>query len=209
MYIDLINVLEHVNENIYQTVSSDKISAEMTVLITAALKFNDLVIKGVTKEIKVKIPRKRIELETLSFLSWYMPEELGYLVRLQILEEIKFKYEFVQARLICTDKINMKFYFTNIVRDKGTQHLFGNTLDKKLLLSVLHSLRIIIFNPRKLPPIPEQRRIGVGYKDKGHLPDNSRRTEKYDISFTQLQNEIELNNDTNETIFFLAEENNS
>jgi hypothetical protein len=127
------------------------------------------------------------ELEILMLMTWYMPsEDISWFIRLQILEEQKrFSLEDrLRLNLLSKTKNEARLYFLEFI-NLHSRDIFGNILPA--LSKKMKSLRFK--EPSQQKP-PEKRRIGVGYKDKGHLAKADHRVGR-DYSLDRLHEEIE------------------
>lgn len=127
------------------------------------------------------------ELEILMLMTWYMPsEEIAWFVRLQILEEQKrFSLEDrIRLSLLSDSKNESRLYFLEFV-DLHSRDIFGNILPE-----IRKKFQFLRFKIPDLRTLPEKRRIGVGYKDKGHLASADHRVGR-DYELEKLHEEIE------------------
>lgn len=121
--------------------------------------------------IQLKDYSKR-NLTVLCILSWYIPDEIGILLRITIEERIKnteldYLVLLLQSRALCI----------NFLLDSNlwsTEDFFGNILTKKNIESSLKSLRLIFKTKRK----PKRTQRHREYRDKGTLRKNS---DKHDL----------------------------
>lgn len=146
----------------------------------------DKLVKGSTKvldnpnlfmeafESRLYVPKMKLrELEFLAFLSWHMDKNLGWMIRNEIeIKLSKFSYkDVIVTKLLCdTSEIAENFYRESILFHP--RKVFGNDLQRALRI-----LKLIKFQEKSHAPVSEERRIGVGYKDKGSLPKTDHRTE--------------------------------
>lgn len=204
--MDLYLILENAQKKLINLVQSrENFLAEMSVSIAATLSSSGR--NRLAKEIKINILKKsKNNLRNLALLSWFLNDDLGCLIRMQILKEVEDKIGFHDVRFLCQKKININFYLIKIAQTKGPNHLFGNLLQKAVLLKSLNSFKIRIYNPNVGPKIPPKRMIGVGYRDKGHLPEPSHWKPTLDYSLSKLQDQIQDQKDFNLISDILNEE---
>lgn len=89
-------------------------------------------------------------------------------------------------------------FISEMAQQKGPCHLFGNILDKAEFERLASSIKIKIKNLEAGPSIPEKRRIGVGYRDKGHSPDVACGGALGKIDLGETMKKIEKNRKFNE-----------
>lgn len=140
--------------------------------------------------------RKLDDLIALSILQWYLPPELGMLIRLE-LEKMKSEDQFVLELLLST-KVKMILFLqeTSLFHSR---ELFGNILNVKHLQYLLKSLH---YRRRKTKK-PTRTQWKRGYRDKGSRRIDSDRHEF--ISYSAELKEHEYNEDTRkDTLSFLS-----
>lgn len=168
--------------------------------------------KGITKvfdnptlfetdyESEVYVPKlKSFPLEVLALVSWHMNENLGWMIRNEILNQsLRFNLEIqINIQLICNNKQISQEFFKNSHR-YHPRKIFGNTLK-----SILRTFKVIGFKRKNKTSIPEPPRIGVGYKDKGSLPKSDHKTENdYELELRSLE-QIQKKKSMNDTLLFL------
>lgn len=106
--------------------------------------------------------RSLTSLVILSIFSWYIPEEFGILLRLDIHEKVKNNTDlgFVELLLIS------KGHCLNFLLDTRLWHtrdFFGNILNEKNIKKALNSVKFRFRNKKKPTKLVYRR----GYKDKG------------------------------------------
>lgn len=124
----------------------------------------------------------------LVFLEEY-DQETSWAVKFEITEKFYKKYEDWQQVILlscCNPNSSVKHFLacSNILHPR---EIFGSILNRNLYR------RLTLLNygkERKRKKLPEQRRIGVGYRDKGSV--SKFKIERYDISFNEMQKNIEL-----------------
>lgn len=151
---------------------------------------------------EIHIPRemKLRELEILAYSTWYMPnKEIGWMIRIQILElQKRFSFE-DQVRLsqYLESKAEADLYIIEFAK-YHPRDIFGN-----ILPAIRRYFNAIKFTNLDMSRIPEEKRIGVGYKDKGQLAQSDHRTGR-DYSLDLLHEEIERKRKTfKDTLNFL------
>jgi len=132
------------------------------------------------------------ELMGYALSSWYIPDELGILLRISLEEKSKqYSYEdrtILQLFLQSKAETIIFLIETNLWH---TRDFFGNFL-KDIEKSII-KLRFSNIN-RKVKAIQRKR----GYHDHGSLKPKDRWLPTFDYTLTQLQNEIELKRSSQE-----------
>jgi len=185
---NLISATEEV-EHFLQAQSTKQIWAELTVSISPTL--SRLYLENEhTWEPKINLRSKKArELEALSLLSWYLPQEIRFLLQLELLH-ITEKQPYSLCRILLKSKAHAILHVQDILCRKGPRFLFGRFLEKKLYDSLPSLIRFKIKKASNVA-IPEKRRIGVGYRDKGQLPNLAKGGALKDCFNKPLQLEIE------------------
>jgi hypothetical protein len=198
---DLYSILDDVDRNLFKQVQNLNLWAEQAVLITAILQ-NDT--QELRSEIRYLIRDKRREnIRSLSILSWYLPDEIRYYLQIELQRIVRRNSNFLEEQLILKEKVYLHMYFARIIEEKGLFHLFGNILDKTKFQFNIFKLKLQIRNPNLGPHIPEKQFIGVGYKDKGCLPEKHKTgLSKIDFKLTQLKIEEERKFQDDLLLFF-------
>lgn len=113
---------------------------------------------------RIRLRRKDLNyLIALTILSWYIPEELGVLLRLEISEEfLKINPLF----LALLENKGLTFEFLRMTKLWHTRDFFGNILNEKLIKDIYESLELIFVYTEKPVKKPHRHR---GYRDKGSL----------------------------------------
>jgi hypothetical protein len=127
------------------------------------------------------------ELEILMLMTWYMPQEdISWFIRIQILEEQKrFSLEDrLRLNLLSKTRNEARLYFLEFI-NLHSRDIFGN-----ILPAISKKIKFLKFKEPSQCKIPEKRRIGVGYKDKGHLAKVDHRVGR-DYSLDRLHEKIE------------------
>lgn len=131
--------------------------------------------------------KKSEDLLSLLLLSWYIPEEIGILLRLEIMEKEKFFNE--------KDKIFFKIFLTSkkdsldllfLTQRWHSRDLFGNFLVRGL--KELENLQFKRRNSKILQKKIRKR----GYQDHGSRRPDFKWLPSSDYSFTEKQNQKEL-----------------
>lgn len=104
----------------------------------------------------------------------------------------------MDLRLLLNSKL-YPIWIREQVSLKGPEHLFGNILDSNRLRDAINSIQFRVLNPNLGPKSPEVCRIGVGYRDKGNLPDPVTAGLKKQI-LHRTQNRIEKDRDSLEDL---------
>lgn len=143
------------------------------------------------------VDNSQTNLLVLSILSWYVPEDLGVLLRLNILEKIEFS-ELGFLELCCRSKGQMLCFLLE-TSNWSTRDFFGNILTPRMIKQALLSLKPI-FKSRRKPKRVQRHR---GYRDKGTLRKNSDKHDLWISTDEQLKLEEERLS-TKDTLAFLA-----
>ena len=122
-------------------------------------------------------------------------KELVSLIRLQLLENSTTKQN-PELELLISEESMLKLFLINIVEKKGYNYLFSLINFKCTKDNKKNILTLVKITSRPLGSekryIPEKRRIGVGYRDKGSLPlPGSSQVFKANIEPRERQFEIE------------------
>lgn len=125
------------------------------------------------------------DLIRLALFSWYVPEEVGFVLRADLVQ--KGKQLSLLDRTLISQFLKSKAYCLLFLQETQLWHsrdLFGNLLSKKFQLS-----RFLKLTPlkRKIAKVQRKR----GYDDKGSKVPEHRWLPTSDWSLTKLQNEIE------------------
>lgn len=142
------------------------------------------------ENLRIVLPRKFRELRALSIAVWYLPETLKWNILMR-LQEVYPNLDFenkgldhsVTLKLLSSSQRNMENYVLFIINPR---ELFGTIL-REDLQSALRNLRIF----RTKPPRILRKIRRKGYQDKGTWRPIHCWLEKFDISYTELQNERE------------------
>lgn len=123
--------------------------------------------------------RKNSDFLSLAILSWFIPEELGFLLRLD-LEEVKLsslkKNEIL--RILISSEENMLDYLSTF----SGRILFGTWM--KRVENVLCNLKFRVITQKAAIKTVRRR----GYKDHGSCRPQDRWLEDHDFSWTEMQN---------------------
>lgn len=153
---------------------------------------------------------KKSTLEKLLCLSWFVPKNLGWFLRMAIHDKIQNNIDLVDLEFPLKSKSCFNVWISERISRRGTNWFFGNYLNKNDWESFLKNLKTYFSvkrtrNHKRYNDItPEKRVIGVGYKDKGTLPKDSRGGIK-NFMLTSVQNEIEESRDICESTRYLIE----
>lgn len=145
-------------------------------------------------EPKLSISKKdKKTLVRLSVLSYYVPKELRYYLRMTLQDIVSQRIELSDVRFILTSERNMKCWLRDLCETHSGNQIFGNFFDKNEWTQAFKSIKIkkARNHKRSSDSLPEKRTIGVGYRDKGTLPNSTSPGSLKDLSLTQLQNSIE------------------
>ena len=130
-----------------------------------------------------KVRRFR-DLESLAVLSWYIPEDFGVLLRLDLeSKSYSSRKEKIQMNLLLTSKETM---LTWLRQSRTDRSFFGNDVPR--IKKLAQNLQFLTKFPRK----PKKRIRRRGYRDHGSCRPESKWIESHDYSFTEEQNRIEL-----------------
>lgn len=179
----------------------DQLEQQLTVVPTMCESLRKQVVDNpnfLTSDTFLVLPVKLREIESLALLSWWMPEEIRFLVQLGLEERVK--------KLSLDDQVVTKI----LLRSKGeallwlsetslfhSRDFFGNFLRKGIL--AVQSLKFV---QRKTKVVKPQRKRG--YHDHGSLRPSHCWKPTEDWSLTEQQNQIEKKRFTfKDTIKFL------
>lgn len=133
----------------------------------------------------------------LSILVWYLPEEISYILRLDLEENLrKFSLEdqFLLKQFL-SSKAEM-LLFLQETRLWHTREFFGNVLNRNYKLDRYFK---IFFLKQKIKRTQRKR----GYQDHGSRVPDHKKKPKFDWSFTEEQNDLEFKKQTHdETVLF-------
>lgn len=192
--LDLQNSLNQVDKVVHQCFD-DQIQqhlAKMTVPVTSTLsKYFELERKQISVKFKSK---KKNNLINLAILSHYIEDEVIQFYLREALLNLPEVAEFSLVKFIARRKAHLELYLENVILERGTRYLFGNKLNIRELKQSLLTF-YFYFTTDTGSPKPK-RLIGVGYRDKGHLPDNVEWLPRHDITLTSEQMKIESNRKT-------------
>lgn len=110
--------------------------------------------------------RRAENLIRLAILSWYLPEEVGVLLRMSIEEILSEDINYIQVLLF--NKGEMKCFLCD-TKLWHTRDFFGNILTSKKLRQSLNSVHPVYKTKRRPKRVQRHR----GYRDKGTLRLNS------------------------------------
>jgi hypothetical protein len=139
----------------------------------------------VDREITTKA-RTLNEKLALAIGSWFLPEAVGVLVRMDL--EEKQKYLSLEDRTLlslCLDSKAEMLLWLQETRLYHSRDFFGNMVPK--ILKVIQTIKFRRIKPRKVLKVQRKR----GYDDKGSRVPDHKVLPKSDWSLTELQNEIE------------------
>jgi hypothetical protein len=142
--------------------------------------------------------KKKDNLIRLSLLSYYVPKELGFYLKLALEEIVKNPcIENSEIRFILKSEQNKDLWLQSFLGSKTGNQIFGNFFNNNDWIETFKSLRIKKKRNHKLKSdyVPEKRTIGVGYRDKGTLPKSTSPGSLRDLTLTSLQNKIYENRD--------------
>lgn len=130
---------------------------------------------------------------SLSLSSWFLPEELGFVIREEIRDRKLKKFSLEDQTLIglfLKNKTTLLLFLedTNLYH---TRDFFGNFLSE--VRKELGFLRFIRNGTKVEKPIRKR-----GYHDHGTLVPSSKWLPKFDFSLTEKQNRLEEDRDTQE-----------
>lgn len=179
-------------------IGSTKEWAELTVSVNSALsKLSENYQDYREPVILLRSNKKRDILNLMVVCLLTTNKEVKALLQLSLLENSTVKND-VELSLFARNEVNLKLYLIELVEKKGFNYLFSlinfkSTKDNnKSILSILKFQRRKLGTDRRL--VPEKRRIGVGYRDKGSLPSpGASRCLLGNIEPRESQTEIEHN----------------
>lgn len=193
---DVYSILKDVDKYLSNIVQNNKLWAEQAALITATLENHSQVLGS---NIDYQIRNKKKEtIRSLCIISWYLPDEIRYYLQEKLKQIVGINVDLQEEYIILQGKPYLNLYLVKIIQEKGLFHLYGNILDKTKFQFSVFQLKLRIRQNNKGPKIPEKRFIGVGYKDKGCLPEKHvTGLSKIDYKLTQLK--IEQQRESNES----------
>ena len=191
-----LNLIFDEVQRILKSFSENKFLAKSSVSITSTLMSVNWVEDEIDKHYEPKIfikNKSKLNLLRLSILSWYVDENLGFLLRTSILDCIKNKIEMSEVAMICNTRQNKDLYLWNLIQELTGNQVFGNFLDKNEWLRTISSFSVKRFRNHKLSSdsLPARRTIGVGYRDKGTLPKSDSPGKMEEFVLSSVQKEIE------------------
>lgn len=136
------------------------------------------------------------EILFLGIFSWYLPGNLGMILRMDIEEKIKDKDDYWFVNLVLQSKVTCHLFLINTTLFH-TRDFFGNFLTKEFLEKLRLHCRPK-FEKKKKPTYPIRRR---GYKDKGSLG-NTTFSPKF-INLNKEERELEEESKLQEDTFQL------
>lgn len=145
---------------------------------------------------------KFTDLIFLTYSSYLFDENFHWMLRLAIEERIKrYNNEDRQVIEICLES---KYMFELFLQETNLFHsrdLFGNIIPR--VIKILKNLKLTyIGRPR---PTKEERRIGVGYKDKGQLSINDHRIDQsWELDEKERKYQEKLLNQQNTQLFLFG-----
>jgi len=152
--------------------------------------FRKPVLDSPTREIvdlKVSLRTSKLfALRGLAVLTFYLPEEIGWLIRMELWEKERF-YN-LQDRMslkLLTDSKEVALTYLFETKSLTSHEIFGNLLQEGL--KALQRTEFLWIERRKPKELVRRR----GYKDKGSLRPYEKWLPTSDWSLTQQQNEIE------------------
>jgi hypothetical protein len=139
------------------------------------------------------LPRRFRELRALAIISWYLPEDLRFEILLKLRQLFPYSLDFenngfqqsLELQILSETKEIMLKYLV-FQENFSSRELFGTIL-REDSLSALRNLRI----DWKNPSYPKKKIRRKGYQDQGSRRPDYLWTEKFDYSFTELQNSKE------------------
>lgn len=190
--------------------SREEILAKRSASIASTLESINWVDGEIDKHCEPKIiikDKSKLNLLRLSILSYFVDNNISYYLKLALLEISQNKLELSDIRFILKSKRSLDLWLSDYIATKTGNQVFGNFLDKNEWLRAINSFSVKINRNHKLPKDhqPEKRTIGVGYRDKGTLPDSTSPGSLKDLCLTSLQNEIEESRQAAEDLTSLLE----
>lgn len=133
----------------------------------------------------VNLPSKLSEIEALAIISWWLPIEIGVLLRLQLEEKLKFlaPEDQIVLTILLSSRAEMQIFLSETSL-WSTRDFFGNILMKGIRAFQRLEFRKIITKVQK----PQRKR---GYHDHGALRPAHSWLPTNDWSLTEEQNRIE------------------
>lgn len=199
---DSILVTEEI-EKFLRVQSTKQTWAVLTVPITATLlKSYQENEHAIEPKLLLQNKSKRV-IEALSLISWYLPEEIRFYLQIELLAYLE-KQPYCRSKLILRSKAFAILVCQDILMQKGPRYLFGRYLEKELFSSLPFTIKVTEVK-ESVAPIPEKRRIGVGYRDKGQQPNLAKGGALSGVFNKPLQQKIEENRKIQEDLQKLYE----
>lgn len=210
--VNLDSVLKVAEQRLLEY-SSNEFLAKSSALIDSTLqsiypRFGDVDLHYECQVVLIK--KDKQSLEKLLVLSHYVEKNLGFYLRMAIHDQIRNNKDFVDLEFPLKSKNHFKIWICERIVQRGAHWFFGNYMNEKDWNSFLDELKYLYKiklrrnHKRYNDSTPEKRTIGVGYKDKGTLPKDSRGGIR-NFMLTTVQNEIENSRDICETTRYLIE----
>lgn len=211
MAVNLYSILDEVNAQILSFSQNDFL-AKSSALIDSTLQsinFSEYGDVDLHCEANlILLSKKKNDLIKLALLSWVVPKNLGFYLRLALEQAVKYNNDLLEVGFIIQSKENSKIWLADRCQQLTGNQIFGNFLNatdwSEDRLSRLFKIKKVRNHRRANDPKFEKRIIGVGYKDKGTLPKSTSVGMK-DLMLTSVQNQIEENRDINETLILFFE----
>lgn len=182
-------------QNKLQQLADNEILAKSSVSIASTLEsINQEGDRDMHYEPKIFLTKKdKKTLVRLSVLSYYAPKELKYYLRMSLQDIVGQRIEYSDVRFILSSRINMLCWLRDLCETQSGNQIFGNFFDKNEWNQAFKSIKFkkVRNHKRNSDSLPEKRTIGVGYRDKGTLPNSTSPGSLRDLSLTQLHNSIE------------------
>lgn len=213
MAINFYSVFEESQKKLKE-ITPERFLAKSTAIIDSTLqsifpKWDDV---DLHYEVHVVLKDKRkSSLIKLLFLSYSecVGENLGWYLRSALIDEVKHNIDLVDLVLPLKSASHFKVWLSELIQRRGLHWFFGNFLNAEEWKSLFegnipYSIKRRRNHRRYNDVYPEKRRVGVGYNDKGTLPNDPRGSLK-NFMLTSVQNEIESNRDKCESLQYLIE----
>lgn len=140
-----------------------------------------------TEDLLLRFPSRKLQdYQSLALISYYVPEFLGWKIRLNLMEKMKYFSTNDQLRInpmLINRGICILFLFET--EEFSSHEIFGTLIEK----GIQNLRKIEIFEKKNPKVVPLIRRRG--YKDKGSRRRKEQWLPSFDESLTSLQNELE------------------
>lgn len=203
------SIFEECQKKLQQIADRNNFLAEDSVFITSTL---ESVYQNKDRDLHydlklIILNKKKDNLIRLALLSYYVPKNLSFYLKLQLEEICAQRIELQDVKFILSSEVNKNLWLENLTERLTGNQIFGNFFNNKEWIETLKSYKIKKIRNHKRPsdPKPIKRTIGVGYKDKGTLPKSTSPGSLKQLSLTSVQNKIEQNRQAADDLYKVLE----